>query len=128
METPFHTCVTSDDEVACDQVVYFGADLSIGDIGEVRGKVLSCEKSDADGGYTVSIEVLALDDRFPSILEKTLRGEAQALTDGNGTLQWAVGLKQTNGLYATLVTLRPGSLRPLNWKKLLNYPRRERGW
>ena len=118
---PFHTVVSVEDEAVCGQEVYFGADLAIGDIGEVKGKVISCEKSDE--GYTVAIEVLAVDDRFPSILVKTLKGEAEALTAGDGRLQWAVGLKQTNGLYATLINSPAGVLTTQQLEKITELTR-----
>ncbi len=44
------------------------SDEPIGDIGEVQAKVISCDNS--DDGYTVETDVLAVDDRFPSIAEK----------------------------------------------------------
>ena len=121
MSEPFGACVLVEEEVACGQQVYFGVDLPIGDIAEVQARVVSCDKSDV--GYTVEIEVLAVDDRFPSIVVKTLKGEAETATAGDGLIQWAVGLKQTNGLYATLVNSPAGVLTTRQLEKITELTR-----
>ncbi len=106
---PFCALVSSEDEVRPGQIVYFGVDLEIGDVGEVKARVLSCEPR--AGGCEVTLEVLALDARYPGPLRRALVGGAPAVpAAGNGGVTWALGLKQTNGTFATLVNCPAGLL------------------
>ncbi|KPA09898.1 nitrite and sulphite reductase, partial [Candidatus Magnetomorum sp. HK-1] len=107
VDSPFTTVVSSDDESEVDDLVYFGVDLPLGDIGEVHAKVISCEES--DDIYITKLEILELDDRYVVPLTQVLKGETSEETSGGGP-HWALGLKQTNGAFATLVNLPAGLL------------------
>jgi len=107
VEPPFTTVVSSDDEMEPDETVYFGLDLPLGDIGEVHAKVISCEE--ADEVYILKLEILELDDRYVVPLTQALKGETSE-SQSDGGPDWALGLKQTNGTFATLVNLPAGLL------------------
>jgi NAD(P)H-nitrite reductase large subunit len=107
VEPSFTTVVSSDDEMEPDETVYFGLDLPLGDIGEVCAKVLSCEEK--DDVYTLKLEILELDDRYVVPLTQVLKGEMDE-SQADGGPDWALGLKQTNGTFATLVNLPAGLL------------------
>lgn len=111
---PFVVSVGCDEPADPGATVYFGAELPIGEIAEVQGRVVACERLDA--GYAVSIEVLALDARFPGLLIETLTGEAGPSVEGDGQLRWAIGLKQNNGDYAAVVNC-PAGLRNWDWSE-----------
>jgi hypothetical protein len=108
VEESFTTVVSSDDEMEPDENVYFGVDLPLGDIGEVHAKVLSCEEGE-DDVYILKLEVIELDDRYVVPLTQALKGETDA-SKSDGGPDWALGLKQTNGTFATLVNLPAGLL------------------
>jgi NAD(P)H-nitrite reductase large subunit len=99
--------VSSDDEMELEESVYFGVDLPLGDIGEVHAKVVSCDES--DDIYILKLEVLELDDRYVVPLTQALKGESDD-SESDGGPSWALGLKQTNGTFATLVNLPAGLL------------------
>jgi len=108
VETSFTTVVSTDDEFDEDDIVYFGVDLPIGDIGEVKAKILSCEEVEEDV-FNIEIEVLELDERYVVPLTQALKGETSE-EDSDGGPHWALGLKQTNGAFATLINLPAGVL------------------
>lgn len=111
IENPFSVIISSDEEAEVGDLVFFGVDLSIGDIGEVKGKVKSCEEIE-DELYAIEIEIKALDNRYTEILSLTLRGDSSYEREGHG-IQWATGLRQTNGMLATLIN-SPGGLLNVN--------------
>ena len=104
----FTTVVGTEDEAEEGAIVYFGLELPIGDIAEVKGRVVGCEE--AGEGYAVTIEALALDDRYYDMIVKTLKGEGGPTKDGGEEPMWALGLKQANGTFATLVNSPAGVL------------------
>ena len=107
----FTTVIGCDDEAESDDIVYFGVDLPIGDIGEVKAKVISCEEDENDEDmYITTLEILALDDRYSDSLEKVLKGKDVSEESEDGQPIWALGLKQTNGAFATLVNCPAGVL------------------
>ena len=108
VERPFTTVVSTDDEMETDETVYFGVDLPLGDIGEVHAKVISCEEGE-DDVYIIKLEVLELDDRYVVPLTAALKGESEDEASSGGP-DWALGLKQTNGTFATLINLPAGLL------------------
>ncbi|MGK5092718.1 hypothetical protein WDW89_11980 [Deltaproteobacteria bacterium TL4] len=104
----FTTVVGSDDEAESETIVYFGVDLPIGDIVEVKGKVVDCKE--AGEGYAITIEVMALDDRYTEMTINFLKGKSGSKKDEGDHPLWALGLKQTNGAFATLVNVPAGLL------------------
>ncbi len=108
VETPFQTVVGADEDAPLGQIVYFGAELSVGDIGEVKGKVIASEE--IDGLFAVTVEVLELDARFPDLLAKTLKEGREKPPEGDGEPLWGIGLKQTNGAMAAVVNCPAGLL------------------
>jgi len=115
IEPSFTTVVSSDDEMEPDETVYFGVDLPLGDIGEVHAKVLSCEE--IDDVYIMKLEVLELDERYVIPLTQALKGELDNEKSDGGP-DWALGLKQTNGTFATLVNLPAGLLTAAQIEKI----------
>lgn len=110
---PFVVAINCDEPAESGATVYFGVELPIDEIAEVKGRVVACRRLDT--GYAVTIKVLALDARFPGVLIETLKGEVGPSVEGDGQLRWAVGLKQNNGDYATVVNCPAGLL---NWEQL----------
>jgi len=108
VDPPFTTVVSCDDETEPGDEVYFGIDLPLGDIGEVHAKVVSCEENE-DEEYITKLEVIELDDRYVTHLTQALKGELSE-EGSDGGPHWALGLKQTNGTFATLVNLPAGIL------------------
>ncbi|MBF0449635.1 MAG: hypothetical protein HQK75_02940 [Candidatus Magnetomorum sp.] len=108
VDPPFTTIISCDDEVEPDDEVYFGVDLPLGDIGEVHAKVISCKASE-DDTYVTTLEIMELDERYVTHLTQVLKGESSEGDDSGGP-SWALGLKQTNGAFATLVNLPAGLL------------------
>lgn len=97
----------SDEKADIGAEVFFGVELPLDDIGEVRGKVVSCEKSDKEK-FAVGIDILGLDNRYTELLTNILKGETQ--TDDKARPVWATGLRQTNGTYATVINCPAGLL------------------
>jgi len=104
-DIPFKVIINSDEKAEADAEVFFGITLPIGDIAEVKGKIISCNRLDNDT-YEISIEILALDSRYTDLLTRILSGKIPS--DDSGPV-WGVGLKQTNGAFATIVNC-PGGL------------------
>ncbi len=105
IDISFTTTVASDEAAETGKTVFFGLPLPVGDVGEVKARVLSCEKTE-NGAYTVTLEIVALDIRYISLLTKILKGESIA----EERPLWGIGLKQTNGAYASIVNCPAGVL------------------
>ncbi|MBF0529840.1 MAG: hypothetical protein HQK55_11345 [Deltaproteobacteria bacterium] len=116
LESPLTVTLLSGDEVVPGAMVYFGVDLPLGDIGEVKGRVLTAiPEGDL---YLVTLEVLALDSRYKKPIIKVLTGEsAPAETEDSGVL-WGLGLKQTNGAFAALINTPAGLLNAAQLEKI----------
>ena len=109
LDTPFTTIVSCDDDVALNSTVYFGVDLPLGDIGEVKATVLDCHPID-DDMYRVQLNIIALDDRYVQALMGLLKGEITESKEETNQPLWALGLKQSNGAFATLINSPAGVL------------------
>ncbi|MBF0497248.1 MAG: hypothetical protein HQK58_11850 [Deltaproteobacteria bacterium] len=118
------TVLGCEEEATPGSIVFFGVDLPIGDIGEVKGKVLGCDP--VDDGYAVTVEVLALDDRYPGPLTSALKGEASSVPDEQD-IQWGIGLKQSNGAFAALVNCPAGVLNTDQLAKITELTRQGAG-
>jgi len=125
VESTFTTTISSDDEADPGDIVYFGVDLIIGDIGEVKGKVSACEEIEEDL-YRIYIEIQALDSRYAEMLIRTLKGETEYAREGDG-VQWATGLKQTNGAMATLINCPAGLLKAEQLAKITEISKQGHG-
>ncbi len=108
IDEPFPLTVSSDESAETGREVFFGAELPFGDIGEVKGRVLACEKTDHDI-FVIRVEVLALDNRYIMPLIKFLK-DRDAGEDDTEKPEWGIGLKQTNGAFATIVNCPAGLL------------------
>ena len=122
---PFTTIVGTDEEAVPGEIVYFGAEIAMGDVGEVKGRVAASEQ--AGDAFAVSIEVLELDSRFPDLLTKTLRGQTEKAPEGENEPLWGIGLKQRNGAMATLVNCPGGLLTAEQMAKLTELASRGHG-
>jgi len=125
VESSFTTVVSSDDEMEPDETVYFGVDLPLGDIGEVHAKVLSCEENE-DEIYIIKLEILELDERYVVPLIQALKGETDD-SKSEGGPDWALGLKQTNGTFATLINLPAGLLTAAQLEKIAEVSKKGSG-
>ncbi|MDM8549197.1 hypothetical protein QUF72_03930 [Desulfobacterales bacterium HSG2] len=108
-DTPLTTVVRSDEKADIGAEVFFGVELPFDDIGEVKAKVLSCEKTD-EKNFAVVIEILGLDNRYTRLLTKILKGKSHTDGDDKEYPMWATGLRQTNGTYATVINCPAGLL------------------
>jgi len=108
IDEPFTVVVSSDEEPEIGREVFFGAELPFGDIGEVKGRVLAYEKTDGDI-FVATIRVLALDNRYIMPLIKFLK-DRDAGEDDTEKPEWGIGLRQTNGAFATIVNCPAGLL------------------
>lgn len=106
--SPITTVIGTDEEAQVGEIVYFGAELVAGEIGEVKGKVIECEQ--IGDLFAVTLEVLELDARFPELLAKALQGGQEESQNREGEPLWGIGLKQTNGAMAALVNCPAGLL------------------
>jgi NAD(P)H-nitrite reductase large subunit len=126
-DPPFTIAVCSEEEPETGAEVFFGISLPIDDIAEVRGKVLSCEKSD-DEKFAVAIEILGLDNRYADMLNRILKGEKEAAADTEGRRPlWGHGIKQTDGTFATLVNCPGGLLSAAQLAKLAEITKKGAG-
>lgn len=103
-DIPFKVIIKSDENAEAGAEVFFGITLPIGDIAEVKGKIISCNRLDNDT-YEIKIEILALDSRYTDLLTRILSGK---IPSDDGPV-WGLGLKQTNGAFAAIVNC-PGGL------------------
>lgn len=95
-------------------VVYFGIELPIGEIAEAKAEVTA---HGPEGNQTkLTLRILAVDAALYDPAVRFLSGEssssAECSGDASGERQpvWALGLKQTNGLYASVVNCAGGLL------------------
>lgn len=98
---------TTGDTLDANAVVYFGLELPSGDVAEAKVQVLSC--APAGKAQDIALRVLAVDANLCGPALQFLKGGSQASSDGPQPL-WALGLKQTNGRYATVVNAAAGVL------------------
>ena len=115
-DTPFATVVSSDESAKVGTEVFFGVNLPVDDIGEVRGSVCSCKKVDEER-FIIKVNVLALDNRYSDALAKILKGE----DPGNSVKEypvWGTGLRQTNGTFATVINCPAGLLNTQQLEKI----------
>lgn len=114
------------DEVpAADATVYFGLPLPIEEIAEVKAKVLTSAQS--EGGYIVSVKILAVDARLKSMAIKTLTSESSSVPERGAGPMWAKGLRQTNGTYALLVNVPAGLLKAAQLEKIAEIAKKNAG-
>lgn len=114
--TPFKCIISCDDFAEVGDIIYFAIDLPIGELAEIRGIVLSIASVNSKNHITV--EIRAIDKRFPNEALKVLQGKIDTTPSGGKSPQWAIGMKQTNGTYATLVNSPAGLLTASQLTKL----------
>lgn len=116
LNTPFITVVSSDDSAAVGTEVFFGVNLPVDDIGEVKGSVCNCDKIDEDR-FIIEIKVLALDNRYSDMLIRILKN-AYPGSNVKEDLVWGTGLRQTNGTFATVINCPAGLLNTQQLEKI----------
>lgn len=97
----------TDDEPETGSVVYFGLELPSSDIVETKGEVVGCVRS--GDKYEVALRVIAFDKNLAVPAALYVKTGKDVDTGGRQPV-WALGLKQTNGLYATVVNSPGGVL------------------
>lgn len=109
IDEAFTIVVSSDEPSEIGREVFFGAELPFGDIGEVKGRVLACEKKTEPDIFLIRVEVLALDNRYIMPLIRFLK-DRDAGEDETEKPEWGIGLRQTNGSFAAMVNCPAGLL------------------
>jgi NAD(P)H-nitrite reductase large subunit len=99
--------LNADSQPADGSTIYFGLDLPIGEIVEVKASVLSVFQ--VEQRYDIKVKVLAVDSQLkdPAINMLMNGNDKKASADGP---MWGKGLKQTDGSYAVIVNLPAGVL------------------
>lgn len=97
--------IRTDEQAGEGEEIFFGLSTPSEEIVEVRALVQDCRP--ADGGFEITVQVVAADKALRSLAEMALRGGNDS---GGKQPIWGLGLKQMNNTYAVLVNSPAGVL------------------
>nr|HPG58113.1 hypothetical protein [Candidatus Wallbacteria bacterium] len=93
------------DELTIGGNYYFGLELSIGEICEVKACVV--EQLGGGGAKTYKLKIIECDEKYAALIAQTVNPQKPGEKAG-AEPTWAYGLKQTNSSYAVIVNSPAG--------------------
>jgi len=106
LDEPIPILLVTDEPEPVGAIVYFGVELPIGEIGEVRGIVTAVDPGAEQA--TLSIEVDAVDADLADTIVKCFHNNDINRSANARQPVWGVGMKQTNGAFAIVVNAPAG--------------------